>query len=187
MIIDAHVHWSGGVCPGDRRAGAQDLFEAMESADVSKAVVVGLDPQDRDTIDEVTGAYGSRLAAFVDLAPTESNSAFVGEMVRRAAGLGETYVQCGSSQLPEDYLRPVLRIARSHNLPVMLHTGDFSYTAPAMMAATIQEFSEVTFILAHMGSLAFVQDAIEVAAALPNTYLETSGMTSPAMLRRAVS
>jgi len=158
----------------------------MESAGVSKAVVVGLDPRDRETIDEVTAACGSRLAAFVDLAPAESNSAFVGEIVPRAAGLGETYVQCGSSQLPEDYLRPVLRIARSRKLPVMLHTGDFSYTAPAMMMGMIQEFSDVTFILAHMGSLAFVQDAIEVAVASSNTYLETSGMTSPAMLRRAV-
>jgi predicted TIM-barrel fold metal-dependent hydrolase len=56
-----------------------------------------------------------------------------------------------------------------------------------MMAGMIRDFPDVAFILAHMGSLAFVQDAIEVAAAFSNTYLETSGMTSPAMLRRAVS
>jgi predicted TIM-barrel fold metal-dependent hydrolase len=187
VIVDAHVHWRGGVYPGDQRAGAEDLFRAMESADVSKAVVVGLDPQDRETIDKVTDTYASRLAAFIDVTPAESSSAPVDEAVRRAAGLGESYIKCGSSELPEDYFRPVLELARSEKLPIMLHTGDFSYTAPAMMAGMIRDFPDVAFILAHMGSLAFVQDAIEVAAAFSNTYLETSGMTSPAMLRRAVS
>lgn len=38
-----------------------------------------------------------------------------------------------------------------------------------------------------MGSIAFVLDAIEVAKMFPNIYLETSGMTSPSMLRRAVA
>lgn len=187
MIIDAHVHWSGRVCPGDQRAGADDLFDAMEGAGVCKAVVVGLDPEDRETIDKVANDYATRLAAFLDVVPAESTSTAVREAVPCAVGLGESYIRCGSSELPEDYFRPVLEIARSGNLPVMLHTGDFSYTAPIMMAGMVRDFPDVTFILAHMGSLAFVRDAIEVARHLPNVYLETSGMTSAAMLRQAVA
>jgi len=80
----------------------------------------------------------------------------------------------------------VLELARSTARPILLHTGDFSYTAPAMMADMVSSYPDVVFVLGHSGSLAFVRDAIEVAKAFANAYLETSGMTSPAMLRRAV-
>ena len=186
MIIDAHVHWRGGTYSGDHRGGPGDLFGALEQAGVSRAVVVGLDPEDDDSIVDVTTEWKDRLAAFIDVDPAKAGMPAVEEAVRVASGLGESYVRCGSSQLPEEYFRPVLEIAQAEELPVMLHTGDFSYTSPAMMGGMIQQFPKVTFILAHMGSLAFVWDAIEVARAWPNVYLETSGMTSPRMLRRAV-
>jgi predicted TIM-barrel fold metal-dependent hydrolase len=186
LIIDAHVHWKGGVYSSDERAGAGDLFAALESADVSKAVVVGLDPRDPETLRAVTEEHGARLAALIDVDPSDVNSDAVQDAVQRVDGFGETYIRCGSSQLPGEYFRPVLDLARSAALPILLHTGDFSYTAPAMMADMVSNYPDVVFVLGHSGSLAFVRDAIEVAKAFPNTYLETSGMTSPAMLRRAV-
>jgi len=186
VIIDAHVHWKGGVYPGDERVGADDLFEALESADVSKAVVVGLDPHDAETLRAVTEEHGTRLAALIDVAPSDVDSHAVQTAVQYVDGFGETYIRCGSSQLPREYFRPVLDLARSTSRPILLHTGDFSYTAPAMMADMVRNYPDVVFVLGHSGSLAFVRDAIEVAKAFPNTYLETSGMTSPLMLRRAV-
>ena len=68
----------------------------------------------------------------------------------------------------------------------MFHTGEFSYTAPIMMESMVRQYPKVTFILGHMGSLAFVLDAIELAKRHPNVYLETWGMPSAAMLERAV-
>jgi len=186
VIIDAHVHWKGGVYPGDERAGAADLFDALDSADVTKAVVVGLDPHNEDILRAVTDEHRSRLAALINVHPFDVNADAVRRAVERADGFGETYIRCGSSQLPVEYFRPVLDLARSTARPILLHTGDFSYTAPAMMADMVSEYPNVVFVLGHSGSLAFVRDAIEVAKAFPNTYLETSGMTSPAMLRRAV-
>jgi predicted TIM-barrel fold metal-dependent hydrolase len=106
---------------------------------------------------------------------------------RHIAGLGEFYVGCGSAMLVEDYMKPVLEAARDHGLPVVLHTGTFSYTAPALMERMVRLNGDITFILAHMGSLTFVLDAIEVARLHSNVYLGTSGMPSAVMLRKAVT
>lgn len=105
----------------------------------------------------------------------------------RIVGLGEFYIRCGSTQLPEEYLEPALVAARKHGLPVLLHTGDFSYTAPALMEGMIRRYPEVSFVIGHLGSLVFVLDAIELARRRANVYLETSGMPSSTMLKRAVA
>lgn len=189
MIIDAHVHLQGSVYPGDKRAGGDDLLRAMDEAGVSKAVVVGLGPEDNGGIIEIATSYSSCLIPFICVDPEDQPGLVIKRAVVKGGirGLGEIYLKCGPSQLPEAYLRPVLKAARTHALPVMIHTGDFSYTAPLLVMDMARRFPDVIFILAHMGSTAFVLDAIEIAKMFPNIYLETSGMTSPSMLGRAVS
>jgi predicted TIM-barrel fold metal-dependent hydrolase len=189
VIIDAHVHLQGSVYLGDERAGVDDLLRAMDEAGVSRAIVVGLEPEDSESIIEIATSYSSRLTSFIVVDPEDRTSFVIERAVveGRIGGLGEIYLKCGPSQLPEAYLRPVLKAARTHALPVMIHTGDFSYTAPLLVTDMARRFPDVIFILAHMGSITFVLDAIEIAKMFPNVYLETSGMTSPSMLRRAVA
>jgi len=161
----------------------------MDEAGVSRAVVVGLWPEDNENIIGIATSYSSRLTSFIVVDPEDRASSVIERAVVEGGirGLGEIYLKCGPSQLPEVHLRPVLEAARTHTLPVMIHTGDFSYTAPLLMMDMAHRFPDVIFILAHMGSIAFVLDAIEIAKMFPNIYLETSGMTSPSMLRRAVA
>lgn len=189
MIVDAHVHLRGDVYPGDRRAGVQALLQAMDQAEISRAVTVGLEPEDNSTIVKAAEDHPSRLIPFIIATPEEATGIISERSVVEtgARGIGEVYVRCGPSQLPEAHLRPVLESAREYALPVMIHTGDFSYSAPLLMADMARAFPDVAFILAHMGSIAFVLDAIEAAKTFSNIYLETSGMTSPSMLRRAVA
>ena len=101
-------------------------------------------------------------------------------------GIGEIYAQPGPTQSHLDYLRPVLDIARQNNLPILFHTGDFSYTAPMMLMEIFRAYADVKFIIGHMGSHHFWLDTIELLKTFPNTYTDTSGMQSPLILRRAI-
>ena len=189
MIVDAHVHVTGKVYEAEQPRGVADLLSAMDRAGIDVSMVMGLSSQDSASVLAAGRAGQDRLKSFVvpALGPETEGQVAQAACAQQIAGLGEFYVRCGSAQLPDAYLRPVLEAARTHGLPVMLHTGDFSYTAPALMERMASQYPDVTFILGHMGSLAFVLDAIEVAKRHDNVYLETSGMPSATMVRRAVA
>lgn len=188
MIVDAHVHVTGAVCQEDKRGSASTLLAAMDAAGIDVSLVMGLLPDDNPSTLATGQVHRDRMISFMvpEIGPQTEAQVARAVAAKQIGGLGEIYVRCGSAQLPEAYLEPVLVSARKYQLPVMLHTGNFSYTAPIMMEGMIRQYPEVTFILGHMGSLAFVLDAIELAKRYPNVYLETSGMPSTAMLHRAV-
>jgi len=189
MIVDAHVHVTGRVYDGEQPRGVADLLAAMDRAGIDVSLVMSLSPQDSSSALAAGHVGRERLKSFLVpvLGPETEAQVAEAASAQQIAGLGEFYVRCGSTQLPEIYLMPALAAAYTHGLPVMLHTGDFSYTAPALMERMIRQNPDVTFILGHMGSLSFVLDAIEIASRHQNVYLETSGMPSSAMLQRAAT
>ena len=189
MIIDAHVHVAGAVVAGEKPRGAAELLAAMDAAGIDRAFVMGLGSGDNAEISQPESNGQPRLLPFLvpDIGPGTMDEVARAVLRGEIWGLGEFYVRPGAAGLPAGYLRPVLEAAREHRLPVLLHTGEFSYTAPIMTAGMIRAYPDVTFIIGHMGSLAYVLDAIELAKRFPNVLLETSGMPSPGMLRRAVA
>lgn len=189
MIVDAHVHLAGAVYQGNERGGATSLLAAMDAAGVDISLVMSLLPDENAGTLAAGQAHRDRLISFMvpEIGPQTEAQVAQAVAAKQIGGLGEIYVRCGPAQLPETHLESVLVAAREHQLPVVLHTGDFSYTAPMTMVRMIRLYPEVTFILGHMGSLAFVLDAIEVAKSYRNVYLETSGMPSTIMLHRAVA
>jgi predicted TIM-barrel fold metal-dependent hydrolase len=74
-----------------------------------------------------------------------------------------------------DRLEPVFEIAATHDLPVIVHQGDPPYSHPTQFAPLAEEFSNVRFILAHLGTQRVVMapEAIYVATKIDNIYLET--------------
>ena len=189
MIIDAHVHARGSVHPEDQRDTISGLIHTMDETGITKAVVVGLQPSDNELIFEAVSHHPNRLIPFVIATPEQENpAAVIAEAVTLAnvRGIGEIYPRFGPAQLPESYLSEILQAARDHKLPILFHTGDYSYTAPLMLMEIIKSCRDINFILGHMGSLNFALDAIELASMFPNVYLDTSGMSSPSMLGKAV-
>ena len=79
----------------------------------------------------------------------------------------------------------VIRRAAEHR-PVLFHCGDEALTTPLQIALAAEAVPEASIILGHMGGYFHVEEAIEVAARLPNLYLETSAMPYPGMIRRAI-
>jgi len=78
-------------------------------------------------------------------------------------------------------LEPVFRFAAENALPVIVHQGDPPYSHPTQLAPLIEEFPDVTFILAHLASqrLIMAPEAIYVASKLDNVFLETGWGSLP--------
>jgi len=189
VIIDAHVHMRGKVFQGDNRGDKPGLIDVMERHGIEKSIVMGLTAEDNLEILAEIARFPKQLIPFILLLPGQNNLDSMLEKsneIVAVRGIGEIYAQPGPAQSHLDYMRPVLEIARHNNLPVLFHTGDFSYTAPMMLMEIFQAYPDVNFIIGHMGSHHFWLDTIELLKMFPNTYTDTSGMQSPLILRRAI-
>jgi predicted TIM-barrel fold metal-dependent hydrolase len=82
-----------------------------------------------------------------------------------------------------DQLAPVFAFAAEHSLPVIVHQGDPPFSHPTQFAPLAEEFTDVTFILAHLGCqrVVLAPEAIYVATKCDNIYLETGWGALPRM------
>jgi predicted TIM-barrel fold metal-dependent hydrolase len=80
----------------------------------------------------------------------------------------------------------LIHLAARFGAPTLFHCGDEDYTLPYQIGAAAKECPEAPIILGHMGGYYHVDDAIAVARAYPNVYLETSAMPYPARIREAI-
>jgi predicted TIM-barrel fold metal-dependent hydrolase len=91
----------------------------------------------------------------------------------------------------DNILQPILEVAQSHNLIVLMHTGwpppgtkkpVLSYSNPVDMDKYFNSFPKVKFVIAHMG-FPFSDVAITLATQYPNIYLDISNLPYMAPLK----
>jgi uncharacterized protein len=71
---------------------------------------------------------------------------------------------------------PAARYAHAHRLPILCHTWNDQWDSPSMLASMARDHPEATFLLGHSGGgTAGRVEAIELARAYPNVYLEFCG------------
>ena len=71
-------------------------------------------------------------------------------------------------------LDPVLNACREQGLIVLFNALDDAFCAPLAIEEIVKGFPEVPVLIAHMGAVWNVPEAIIVAERNPNVYLETS-------------
>jgi uncharacterized protein len=72
----------------------------------------------------------------------------------------------------------VFAVARSLNVPVMVHTGaGVPFADPVSVIGAAREFRDVKIILAHAGTDLFFQQALFLAKEFENVYLEPSWLS----------
>jgi len=182
MIIDAHTHLHGSVT-SERSTGGEGAFcKALERAGIDRAIVAGLDSLD-DNLPILHAAHHlpERVIPFAYMDPKNPQP-----LGTDWCGIGEIYLQCGSVELPREYMRKTVDIARERKIPILMHSGEYSYTAPFLIGGLAKTFPDVTWIIGHMGSLRYAFDTIEILRRYSNVYADTSGMSSPQILYRAV-
>ena len=193
MIVDSHAHVDevpalGWIDP------AASLIELMDQAGVDRAVVMtytelpAVNPNALEYLADQIGRYPERLIGYVRVHPWYPE---VLDLLERAFGefnmKGLKLHPVGNLSHPaaEVTLR-VIRRAAEHHAPVLFHCGDEALTTPLHIASAAEAVPQASIILGHMGGYFHVHEAIEVAARVPNLFLETSAMPYPDQIRRAV-
>ena len=180
--------------PSARIADASALLHAMKRDGVDHAVVMGMGWTDyqvaveaNDYIIEAVAAHPSQITGFASVNPAWGDAALV-EAERCAAaglrGIGELHPDTQGLDITDlATMAPLMDLARSLNLPLLLHCSEpvgHQYpgkgrTTPDKVWRLIENFPDNTIICAHWGGgLPFYALMPEVGAALSNVYFDSA-------------
>ncbi len=185
-------------------ATAETLIEAMDAAEISRSVVMGMGWTDQlvareanDYIIDAVQRHPQRLTGFCSVNPAWGESAL--EEVERCAaaglaGIGELHPDTQAVDITDgDALAPLMDAARRLGLPVLVHSSEpvghiypgKGATTPDRLCRFIENFPENTIICAHWGGgLPFYALMPEVSDLLRNAYFDMAA--SPLLYRPEV-
>ena len=182
MIVDAYNNiWeptgSSDYLTGDAFT-VDELLAAMGSAGVDAAVVCSLGQQiDNDFVARSAAGSAGRLVGFGQVDPRRPGA--VAEIERCATELGLRGLKLhptlhGYHVADHGLLDPVLAACAEHGLVVLINALDDPFCGPLAIEEVVRGFPEVPVLIAHMGTVWNVPEALIVAGRQEHVYLETS-------------
>jgi predicted TIM-barrel fold metal-dependent hydrolase len=156
---------------------ASRLMAAMDAGGVDLAVVCSLGQAiDNAYIAEAVASHTPRLVGFGQLNPRQGAVAAAVESVAAAGlrGLKLHPTMHGYHFADHGLLDPVLSACGSCGLVVLVNALDDPFCSPLAIEEIARGYPEVPVIIAHMGTVWNVTEAILVARRTDNIYLETS-------------
>ena len=187
VIIDAYnTVWKAGGTSDyltSEDYTAEMMLEAMDATGVDMAMVSSL----------ASSPTTSTSSPVRSATPTASSASAGGPQAPDSPAAGDAGGQSGvqRGQAASDHARlplcrprasgPNLRLCASTRLIVLVNALDDPFCAPLAIEEIASSFPEVPVVIAHMGSVWNVTEAILVAGRRPNIFLETSA----AELRRS--
>lgn len=157
---------------------ADMMLAAMDGAEVDMAVICSLGQlQDDDYIEESHRRYSDRFIPFCQIDPRTASA--VEALRRRAAkgmfrGVKLHPTMHGYHFADHGLLDPIFDVCRMAKLTILVNALDDPFCAPLAIEEITSGFPEVPVIIAHMGAVWNVTEAILVAKRRSNIYLETS-------------
>jgi predicted TIM-barrel fold metal-dependent hydrolase len=192
VIIDFHTHVDeapafGWIDPPDK------IVRLLDEAGIDLAVAMtytdlpGLNPDALDYILAAVDRFPDRLVAFVRLNPNyrAEAAAFLDEAIERGARGLKLHPTTTLAHPADDATIELLRRCGELDVPALFHCGDDPYTTPQTFAFAAEAAPDCSIVLGHMGGYLHVEDAINVAEAHDNIFLETSAMPYPPMILAA--
>ncbi len=177
-----------GYCtPGTERETqlrAGDLLEQMDAANIAQAVIA---PEDREIA--VNNRSGNeRMLRMADdsagrFIPACTVNPWFGD---EGCRLLEQVVEAGAKMLvlvpavqgfmlTDEVTDPLLQAAADLRVPVYVHTGPHSSSAPTQLVVLATQHPRVPFIMGHCGSTDYAHDMAAILKAIPaNVWLEVS-------------
>ncbi|MDE2781122.1 MAG: amidohydrolase family protein [Chloroflexota bacterium] len=190
---------------GGKMATAESLLTAMDKAGVDHAVACGfgwcsleITREVNDYLIDTAERFKDRLSCFGSVNPCWGKDAATAEVERFARaglkGIGELHPDCQGFDISEfEVMSPVMDLARSLGLPLLLHTSEpvgheypgKGHTTPDLLYRLAQNFPDNTIIGAHWGGgLPFYGLMPEVPGELENVYFDSAA--SPFLYRKEV-
>jgi len=165
----------------------QRILTRMDAAGVDMAMVCSLAQRiENDFIISLVKAHPARLFGFGQVMPQADDA--LDEIARIAvAGLSGLKLHPsmhGYHVADHGLLDPIFEACARYRLPVLINALDDAFCAPLAIEEIARNHPDVPTIIAHMGAVWNVPEAILVAERQPNIYLETSA-TLLADVRRA--
>lgn len=185
MILDAYNNaWeaegASDYLTGER-FGVEDMLVLMDEAGVDRAVTCSLGQMiDNDHIGRLAAAHPDRIVGFGQVDP-RAKDALV-EVHRCADALGLRGLKLhptmhGYHVADHGLLDPVFAACRELGFVVLINALDDPFCGPFGIEEISRNFPEVPVLVAHMGTVWNVGEAIIVAERQPQVYLETSSAT----------
>jgi len=163
------------------------ILSRMDAAGVDMAMVCSLAQRiENDFLIRLVRAHPGRFIGFGQVMPQADDAL---DEIARMAGEGLSGLKLHPSMhgyhvADHGLLDPVFEACEKHHLPVLINALDDAFCAPFAIEEIARNFPGVPTIIAHMGAVWNVPEAIIVAERQPHVYLETSA-TLLADVRRA--
>lgn len=182
MIIDAYNNtWQAGGNSDYLTAESytpETMIQHMDQAGVDMAVGCSLGQMiDNDFIAETVANSRGRIIGFGQVDPRKADAVDVVNQVARLGlkGLKLHPTMHGYHFADHGLLDPIFRAASENGLTILVNALDDPFCAPLSIEEIAKGFSDVPVLIAHMGTVWNVMEAMIVAERNENVYLETSG------------
>ena len=187
--IDGHGHlglWGTWLNDWpDYETQIQEAVELMDMLGISRTLVSGTDALVADSLEgnrllaEKARKHAGRFSGYVAFHPLYADKLVPQLDVLFANPFFVGFkMLCGYWRVPLTDKRfvPMLEYAQLHRLPVLCHTWEGACDSPALLGDIVKKYPDVTFILGHSGGTDVGREqAVELARAAPNVYLEWCG------------
>ena len=183
MIIDAYNNvWQAGGTSDYLTAESytpEDMILDMDAAGVDMAVGCSLGQMvDNSFIAQTMKAHPDRIIGFGQVNPRMPNAVETIDQVGAQLGLRGLKLHPtmhGYHFADHGLLDPIFDAAARNGLVVLVNALDDPFCAPLSIEEIARGFPNTPVLIAHMGTVWNVNEAILVARRNPNIYLETSG------------
>lgn len=183
MIIDAYNNvWQAGGTSDYLTAESytpEDMIRAMDQAGVDMAVGCSLGQMvDNSFIAETMALHPTRIVGFGQVNPRNVDATETIDNLAQKLGLKGLKLHPtmhGYHFADHGLLDPIFDAAQRNKLVVLVNALDDPFCAPLSVEEISRSFPDVPVLIAHMGTVWNVNEAILVARRNPQIYLETSG------------
>jgi predicted TIM-barrel fold metal-dependent hydrolase len=183
VIIDAYNNvWQAGGTSDYLTSESytpDDMIRAMDAAGVDVAVGCSLGQMiNNDFIAETVKQHKGRIVGFGQVNPRSADAVQTIEYCASELGLKGLKLHPtmhGYHFADHGLLDPVFDAADRHGLVVLVNALDDPFCAPLSIEEISRGFPETPVLIAHMGTVWNLNEAILVAQRNANIYLETSG------------
>jgi len=195
MIIDVHVH--SGQWLNASGAEVKTLIAKMDASGIDVSIVnspKALTEQNpsggNKEVFEIVCQYPDRFMGMAAVNP------YHGEIAEKELNKCLSHYEFKGLKLHpwiqgypahSEITYALLDICEGYNVPVLFHSGTPPYAQVMQIAYLAHKYPRVKFILGHMGLTYQWRQAIEAAKIYDNVFLDTSGITYPFAITKAIN